>query len=127
MNDVCVQLVELKKANGELKESVVKARSAYEKNMNDVKMLRSQVVQSPERVRREMNESQRALQEERRQGEAADKAALAATTATQVSITGLVYLYCPSVLELEANDRMPYGSLFRLSRRASVSSRRAPS
>jgi len=47
------------------------------------KKLQGQVVQSPERVRREMLESQRALQSERREGEVAEQAALSATAAAK--------------------------------------------
>ena len=49
----------------------------------EVAKCQGQVVQSPERVRREMHESQRALASERREGEAAEAAALVASTAAR--------------------------------------------
>jgi len=82
------QAAELKKANNELKEKLGEAGLDHGKLLAEVKKLQSQVVQSPERVRREMHESQRALQQERREGEAAEAAALVATNAAKIAVEG---------------------------------------
>jgi len=81
---LCHQSQELKKANTELKELLGEAGLERGNVSAEIRKLQSQVVHSPERVRREMHESQRALQQERREGEAAEQAALVATTATKV-------------------------------------------
>ena len=49
--------------------------------MAEEKRLTGQVVLSPERVRREMHESQRALQQERREGEEQEQQAQVSATA----------------------------------------------
>jgi len=78
------QCQELKKVNAGLKEQLGEAGLERGNASAEIRKLQSQVVHSPERVRREMHESQRALQQERREGEAAEQAALVATTATKV-------------------------------------------
>lgn len=76
---------ELKVANNGLKEKVGEAGLDHGKALAELKKLQSQVVQSPERVRREMHESQRALQQERREGEAAEAASLVASNAAKIT------------------------------------------
>ena len=75
---------ELKKLSNELKERLGDLKKSHDISTAEVNKLQSQVVHSPERVRREMHESQRALQQERREGEAAEQAALVASTAAKV-------------------------------------------
>ena len=77
---------ELKKRNNELKEQLGEASLEHTALLAEVSKLQSQVVHSPERVRREMHESQRALQQERRDGEAAEAAALVAQTAAKAVV-----------------------------------------
>lgn len=77
---------ELKKRNNELKEQLGEANLEHTALLAEVSKLQSQVVHSPERVRREMHESQRALQQERRDGEAAEAAALVAQTAAKAVV-----------------------------------------
>ena len=77
---------ELKKRNNDLKEHLGEAALEHAALLAEVKKLQAQVVHSPERVRREMHESQRALQQERRDGEAAEAAALVARTAAKAVV-----------------------------------------
>ena len=79
------EAAELKKANGDLKEQIEGCGLEHAGLLGEIKKLQGQVVHSPERVRREMHESQRALQQERREGEAAEAAALVATTAAKAA------------------------------------------
>lgn len=77
---------ELKKRNNDLKEHLGEAALEHTALLADVQKLQAQVVHSPARVRREMHESQRALQQERRDGEAAEAAALVARTAAKAVV-----------------------------------------
>lgn len=75
---------DLKKQLGVLKEKQNELAATMEAHTSEKSKLESQVVHSPERVRREMHESQRALQQERREGETAEQAALVATASAKV-------------------------------------------
>ena len=79
----------LKKLNAELKEQLGQQNLEHADAMEEVKRLTGQVVQSPERVRREMHESQRALQQERRDGEKQEEAAQVSATALQAVEDGV--------------------------------------
>lgn len=72
---------ELKKEIAELKEQLKRQRLKFAEAEEEEKNLRGQVVQSPTRVRRAMEESQRTLQQERREGEEQEQAAQMSATA----------------------------------------------
>mmetsp|Transcript_61446 Transcript_61446/g.139091 ORF Transcript_61446/g.139091 Transcript_61446/m.139091 type:complete len:502 (-) Transcript_61446:292-1797(-) len=84
---------ELKEQNNEIKEKLSEFSLEHSGYVAETKKLQSQVVHSPERVRREMHESQRALVSERRDGEAAEQAALAASQAAKVCEDGVAKVH----------------------------------